>query len=167
MFGRPWLDGPTALAATIGAAPAMTIATTVALPVVRGPAPTSKMLAALHRLSGGRLVAGLGPASSRDDYAAVGAPFDERWKRFDGAVGEVRSLLGADSPPIWLASRGSPAGMRACDHETSPELTCSHCHERLSPGSVRAIPGPGGDERQRAEGMLAAAPGATASTPQS
>jgi alkanesulfonate monooxygenase SsuD/methylene tetrahydromethanopterin reductase-like flavin-dependent oxidoreductase (luciferase family) len=112
VFGRPWLDGPTALAATIDAAPAMTIATTVALPVVRGPAPTSKMLAALHRLSGGRLVAGLGPGSSRDDYAAVGAPFDERWKRFDGAVGEVRSLLGADSPPIWLASWGSPAGMR-------------------------------------------------------
>lgn len=112
VFGRPWLDGPTALAATIDAAPAMTIATTVALPVVRGPAPTSKMLAALHRLSGGRLVAGLGPGSSRDDYAAVGAPFDERWKRFDGAVGEVRSLLGVDSPPIWLASWGSPAGMR-------------------------------------------------------
>jgi DNA-binding HxlR family transcriptional regulator len=54
-----------------------------------------------------------------------------------------------------------------CDHETSPELTCSHCHQRLSPGSVRAIPGPGADERQRAEGMLPAAPGATASTPQS
>jgi alkanesulfonate monooxygenase SsuD/methylene tetrahydromethanopterin reductase-like flavin-dependent oxidoreductase (luciferase family) len=108
VFGRPWLDGPTALAATIDAAPAMTIATTVALPVVRGPAPTSKMLAALHRLSGGRLVAGLGPASSRDDYAAVGAPFDERWKRFDGAVGEVRSLLGADS----LHRSGSRVGAR-------------------------------------------------------
>ena len=90
----------------------MTIATTVALPVVRGPAPTAKMLAALHRLSAGRLVAGLGPGSSRDDYALVGAAFDERWKRFDRAVGEIRSLLGAESPPIWLASWGSPAGMR-------------------------------------------------------
>jgi alkanesulfonate monooxygenase SsuD/methylene tetrahydromethanopterin reductase-like flavin-dependent oxidoreductase (luciferase family) len=112
VFTRPWLDGPTALAATIDAAADMTIATTVALPVVRGPAPTATMLAALYRLSGGRLVAGLGPGSSRDDYAAVGVPFEERWKRFDRAVGEVRSLLGAQSPPLWLASWGSPAGLR-------------------------------------------------------
>jgi alkanesulfonate monooxygenase SsuD/methylene tetrahydromethanopterin reductase-like flavin-dependent oxidoreductase (luciferase family) len=112
VFSRPWLDGPTALAATLDAAADMTIATTVALPVVRGPAPTAKMLAALHALSGGRLVAGLGPGSSRDDYALVGVPFDERWQRFDGAVGEVRSLLGDEAPPIWLASWGSAAGMR-------------------------------------------------------
>lgn len=112
VFSRPWLDGPTALAATIDAAADMTIATTVALPVVRGAAPTAKMLAALHELSGGRLVAGLGPGSSRDDYAMVGAAFDERWKRFDRAVGEVRSLLSGEAPPIWLASWGSPAGMR-------------------------------------------------------
>jgi alkanesulfonate monooxygenase SsuD/methylene tetrahydromethanopterin reductase-like flavin-dependent oxidoreductase (luciferase family) len=112
VFSRPWLDGPTALAATIDAAADMTIATTVALPVVRGAAPTAKTLAALHQLSGGRLVAGLGPGSSRDDYAMVGAAFDERWKLFARAVGEVRSLLGAGAPPIWLASWGSPAGMR-------------------------------------------------------
>lgn len=112
VFSRPWLDGPTALAATIDAAAGMTVATTVALPVVRGAAPTAKTLAALHQLSGGRLVAGLGPGSSRDDYALVGAAFDERWKLFANAVGEVRSHLGTGGPPIWLASWGSPAGMR-------------------------------------------------------
>jgi alkanesulfonate monooxygenase SsuD/methylene tetrahydromethanopterin reductase-like flavin-dependent oxidoreductase (luciferase family) len=112
VFSRPWLDGPTALAATIDPAAGMTIATTVALPVVRGAAPTAKTLATLHQLSGGRLVAGLGPGSSRDDYAMVGAAFDERWKLFARAVGEVRSLLGPGAPPIWLASWGSPAGMR-------------------------------------------------------
>ena len=41
-----------------------------------------------------------------------------------------------------------------CGHETQPTLTCSHCREELVTGSVRAIPGPGADERQRAEGML-------------
>jgi alkanesulfonate monooxygenase SsuD/methylene tetrahydromethanopterin reductase-like flavin-dependent oxidoreductase (luciferase family) len=112
VFSRPWLDGPTALAATIDAAAGMTIATTVALPVVRGAAPTAKTLAALHQLSGGRLVAGLGPGSSRDDYALVGAAFDQRWQLFANAAAEVRSLLGTEGPPIWLASWGSPAGMR-------------------------------------------------------
>jgi alkanesulfonate monooxygenase SsuD/methylene tetrahydromethanopterin reductase-like flavin-dependent oxidoreductase (luciferase family) len=136
LFGRPWLDGPTALAATIGASADMTLATTVCLPVVRGPVQSAKMLAAIDRLSGGRLVAGVGPGSSPRDYAAVGVPFDERWRRFDEAIRVLRSLLteNAESvvgsfystegvrlepppsspagPPIWIASWGSPAGLR-------------------------------------------------------
>jgi alkanesulfonate monooxygenase SsuD/methylene tetrahydromethanopterin reductase-like flavin-dependent oxidoreductase (luciferase family) len=115
-FGRPWLDGPTALAATLEASEDMTIATTVALPVIRGPVQTAKMLAALDRLSGGRLVAGMGPGSSPRDYAAVGVPFEERWKRFDEAVRAMRSVLDEEAeparPPIWIASWGSPAGLR-------------------------------------------------------
>jgi alkanesulfonate monooxygenase SsuD/methylene tetrahydromethanopterin reductase-like flavin-dependent oxidoreductase (luciferase family) len=136
LFGRPWLDGPTALAATLEASGDMTIATTVALPVIRGPVQTAKLLAALDRLSGGRLVAGLGPGSSAADYAAAGIPFEERWPRFDEAIRALRSLLrddepecdgrfystagiklepppvSPDGPPIWLGSWGSPAGMR-------------------------------------------------------
>jgi alkanesulfonate monooxygenase SsuD/methylene tetrahydromethanopterin reductase-like flavin-dependent oxidoreductase (luciferase family) len=115
-FERPWLDGPTALAATLDASADMTIATTVALPVIRGPVQTAKMLAALDRLSGGRLVAGVGPGSSPRDYAAVRVPFEERWKRFDEAIRAMRSVLDDEAepgrPPIWIASWGSPAGLR-------------------------------------------------------
>jgi alkanesulfonate monooxygenase SsuD/methylene tetrahydromethanopterin reductase-like flavin-dependent oxidoreductase (luciferase family) len=115
-FGRPWLDGPTALAAALEASADMTIATTVALPVIRGPIQTAKMLAALDRLSGGRLVAGVGPGSSRRDYDAVGVAFEERWKRFDEAVRVMRSVLDEEvatgRPPIWIASWGSAAGLR-------------------------------------------------------
>jgi alkanesulfonate monooxygenase SsuD/methylene tetrahydromethanopterin reductase-like flavin-dependent oxidoreductase (luciferase family) len=115
-FGRPWLDGPTALAATLDASAEMTIATTVALPVIRGPIQTAKTLAALDRLSGGRLVAGVGPGSSPRDYAAVGVPFEGRWKRFDEAVHAMRPVLDEEvepgRPPIWIASWGSPAGLR-------------------------------------------------------
>jgi alkanesulfonate monooxygenase SsuD/methylene tetrahydromethanopterin reductase-like flavin-dependent oxidoreductase (luciferase family) len=109
-FQRPWLDGPTALAAAIEASGAMTLATTVALPVIRGPVQTAKMLGALDALSGGRLVAGVGPGSSRRDYAAVGVPFEERWQRFDAAVGTLRAQL--PELPLWIASWGSPAGLR-------------------------------------------------------
>ena len=135
-FQRPWIDGPTALAATIDAAPDTTIATTVALPVIRGPVQTAKTLASLDLLSGGRLVAGVGPGSSPRDYAAVGVPFEERWRRFDEAIRALRSLLSADAesftgdfysteglaieprpvrregPPLWIASWGSAAGLR-------------------------------------------------------
>ena len=136
VFSRPWLDGPTALAALIEASREMTLVTTASLPVLRGPLQLAKTLAALDVLSGGRLVAGVGPGSSADDYAAVGLPFQERWQRFDEAVQVLRALLHDDGgrfegrfysargarleprpaqtpgPPIWVASWGSPAGLR-------------------------------------------------------
>ena len=136
LFGRPWLDGPTALAATLDAAAGMTLATTVALPVIRGPVQTAKLLGALDRLTDGALIAGVGPGSSAQDYAAAGVAFDERWPRFEEAVRAVRALLGDNEPPfegtfystagltleprparpggppLWVGSWGSAAGLR-------------------------------------------------------
>jgi len=136
LFARPWLDGPSALAAVLGESADMAVATTIALPVVRGPVQTAKLLASLDILSGGRLVAGLGPGSSPRDYAVAGVDFDERWKRFDEAVSVLRSLLSEEAepfagtfystdglaleprpprpegPPLWIASWGSAAGLR-------------------------------------------------------
>jgi len=136
LFPRPWLDGPTALAAVLGRTGQMDLATTVALPVVRGPVALAKSLAAIDLLSGGRLVVGVGPGSSARDYAAVGIPFEERWKRLDEAVRAMRALwLGEGSsfrgefysteglvlkpypaqrsgPPVWIGSWGSNAGLR-------------------------------------------------------
>ena len=136
VFSRPWLDGPTALAALVDESQGMTLATTASLPVLRGPFPLAKTLAAIDVLSGGRLVVGAGPGSSAGDYAAVGLRFQERWRRFDEAVQVLRVLLHGDSagfegefyttrgvvleprpvqrpgPPIWIASWGSPAGLR-------------------------------------------------------
>jgi alkanesulfonate monooxygenase SsuD/methylene tetrahydromethanopterin reductase-like flavin-dependent oxidoreductase (luciferase family) len=133
VFRRAWMDGPTALATVLQAAGDMSIATTVALPVVRGPAHTAKLLAALHMLSDGRLIAGVGPGSSAADFAAAGIPFAQRWARFDEAVRVLRVLLGKDTtpfhgtfytsdaeetlaagaagPPLWISSWGSTAGV--------------------------------------------------------
>ena len=136
VFGVGWLDGLTALAAVLSHTADMALATTVALPVVRGPVALAKALAAIDRLSGGRLLVGVGPGSSEQDYAAVGIEFAERWQRFDEAVGVLRALWRKDGtpftgrfystegvrldpppgrsggPPIWIGSWGSPAGLR-------------------------------------------------------
>ncbi len=136
VFGRPWLDGPTALAAVLGHTGRMALATTVALPVVRGPVALAKSLAAIDLLSGGRLIVGIGPGSSARDYAAVGIPFEERWKRLDETVHALRALWSREgapfrgefystedltlepypaqrpAPPIWIGSWGSEAGLR-------------------------------------------------------
>jgi alkanesulfonate monooxygenase SsuD/methylene tetrahydromethanopterin reductase-like flavin-dependent oxidoreductase (luciferase family) len=65
VFSTPWLDGLTALAAAIERSGEMTLATTISLAGLRGPVPLAKALAALDLLSEGRLIAGLGPGSSR------------------------------------------------------------------------------------------------------
>jgi alkanesulfonate monooxygenase SsuD/methylene tetrahydromethanopterin reductase-like flavin-dependent oxidoreductase (luciferase family) len=136
LFATPWLDGPTALVAVASRAASMQLATTVALPVVRGPVPLAKQLAAIDVLSNGRVVAGVGPGSSTADYAAVGIDFEERWPRFDESISVLRALwqehappfvgryystdglrltprpARADGIPIWVGSWGSAAGLR-------------------------------------------------------
>ena len=99
VFSRPWLDGLTALAAVIDRSGEMTLATTISLASLRGPVALAKALAALDVLSGGRLVAGVGPGSSERDYDAVGVPFHDRWRRFEEAVTILRSLLGQERAP--------------------------------------------------------------------
>src|SRR5262245_30048065 len=123
VFGTPWLDGPTALAAVVERSASMELATTVSLVSLRGPVQLAKTLVALDVLSGGRVVAGAGPGSSKRDYDAVGVPFDNRWRRFDEATAKLRALLQPDSllapaprrdggVPLWLASWGSEARLR-------------------------------------------------------
>ena len=126
VFQTPWLDGPAALASVIERSGEMALATTVALAVVRGPVPLAKALAAIDVLSGGRLIAGVGPGSSAADYAVQDIPFDERWKRFDEAVAVLRALLRGETVagvqlapapvqpggvPVWIGSWGSDAGL--------------------------------------------------------
>jgi len=123
LFGTPWLDGPTALAAVVERSGAMELATTVSLVSLRGPVALAKTLAALDLLSEGRVIAGVGPGSSERDYEAVGVPWEERWRRFEEGTARLRALLGADSElapaprrdggvPLWIASWGSQAGLR-------------------------------------------------------
>jgi alkanesulfonate monooxygenase SsuD/methylene tetrahydromethanopterin reductase-like flavin-dependent oxidoreductase (luciferase family) len=135
-FSVPWLDGPTALAAMVEHSRTMTLATTVSLPVVRGPVPLAKTLAAIDRLSDGRLLVAVGPGSSEKDFECVGLDFSERWMRLDECIDALRASWRADAtpfvgrfystegirlaplprrpegPPIWVGSWGSEAGLR-------------------------------------------------------
>ena len=136
VFGTPWLDGPTALAAAIERSGDLALATTVSLVALRGPVALAKALAALDILSGGRVIAGVGPGSSLRDYGAVGVPFADRWSRFEESVRVLRALLGRGAAPkrthyyavpeaeltpapvqgggipLWIGSWGSSAGLR-------------------------------------------------------
>ena len=139
LFSRPWLDGLTALAAVAGRSGGMTLVTTVALAALRGPVPLAKALSALDVLSGGRVIAGVGPGSSKADYDAAGVPFEQRWQRFDDTLPLIRALLqpataggAGDGGPAAGCSRrrGKAAGSRCGSGAGAPGLACA------------ALPGP-------------------------
>ena len=131
-FSVPWLDGLVALSAAAQSCGPLDLMTSVTLPSLRGPMPVASALAALSCLSAGKVIAGVGPGSSAVDYSLTRQPFNERWSRFEAAVVRLRELLAAGRPtdpkdpvpppaavavacstiPVWLASWGSPAGLR-------------------------------------------------------
>ena len=133
VWSRPWLDGPTTIASVISAAGDMTLATSVALPVVRHPVVVAKTLTTLACLATGPVVGGLGPGSSSADYQAVGIPFEDRWARFDEALRLVRALVRGEPtspgkyyaaearlapipdrvPQVWFGSWGSDRRLAA------------------------------------------------------
>lgn len=161
VFQEPWLDGLVALASVIEASGDLTLATTVALPVIRGVPQLAKAAAALDFLSGGRLLLGVGPGSSRADYALAHVPFEERWPRFEAAVRELRSLLAGGDPaltpgpvresgvPIWIGSWGSPAGLRrvarlgdgwlASAYNTTPSAIARDREEHHTPTALATM----------------------------
>jgi alkanesulfonate monooxygenase SsuD/methylene tetrahydromethanopterin reductase-like flavin-dependent oxidoreductase (luciferase family) len=118
---------------------------TGALPVVRGAHSLARALAAIDQLSDGRLIAGVAPGSSRRDYDLVGIPFEQRWSRFDDALTVLRAEL---STPLWVASWGSPAGLRrvaahgdgwlASAFNTTPERFAA-AREQLPDGFPNAL----------------------------
>lgn len=159
VYQRPWLDGLAALAAAAARTSTAGLMTSVALPVVRGPFALAKALAAIDRMSGGRLDAGIGPGSSRRDYGLAGIPFDERWPRFDEAAQTLRTLLRPgspafvgrfyssegtrleppparpDGPRLWIGSWGSEAGIRRVARLADGWLASAY---NTTPADVRA-----------------------------
>lgn len=133
---RPWLDGPTMLAAVLPRLRHMVPMTAVVLPVVRGPMALARGLTALDLLSGGRLIAGVGAGSSEADYLAAAIPYAQRWERFDESLSFLRAVWSeADEPfkgrfyssdgavldpgpaqkggpRLWIGAWGSDAGLR-------------------------------------------------------
>ena len=102
---HPWLDGPSALTTVLTRTKRMTLMTSTALPVVRGPVPLAKTMTAIDVLSkdvlsNGRLVVGIGPGSTARDYVAVGVPFEERWRRFWESVQALRTLFQGNDVPF-------------------------------------------------------------------
>ncbi|MFD0577205.1 LLM class flavin-dependent oxidoreductase [Dactylosporangium darangshiense] len=103
-----WLAGNTR---TIG------LGTTVLITPYRHPLLTARMAANLGALSGGRLVLGVGVGWAREEFAALGVPFEQRGRLTDRYLDEILAAWKdeRDYPgggvPLWIGGN-SDAGLR-------------------------------------------------------
>lgn len=114
---------------TLAAAAAVTrrirLATTILIAAYRGGAAVlAKQLATVDELSGGRLAVGVAAGGRADDFEAAGQPYQQRGRRLDTLVTELREIwtaagsigprpVAAGGPPIWVGGHTDAALRRA------------------------------------------------------
>ncbi len=113
------------------------IGTSVAILPYRNPVVTAKMAATLDILSGGRLVFGVGPGWMREEFEALGVPYESRGRMTDEYIEIMKTLWEKDDPeykgeffsfsdvrfdpkpvqkprpPVWIAGSSERAMRRA------------------------------------------------------
>lgn len=60
---------------------------------LRGTVDTAYRVLTLHHLAEGRLLLGVGPGSTREDFDAFGVPYEERFARFEAELPCLQELL--------------------------------------------------------------------------
>jgi probable F420-dependent oxidoreductase len=86
------------------------LGTSVLVLPMRHPLPLAKELATLHNLSGGRLILGAGVGWLEAEFAALGAPFNERGRRMDEGIAMMRAVWTQD--PVTFKAKYIPAEIR-------------------------------------------------------
>ncbi len=79
--GLPWLDPLGTLLFVAACTERLQLGTTVLILGYRPPVQTAKLLSTLDVLSGGRLILGVGVGWMREEFEALGMPFDHRGER--------------------------------------------------------------------------------------
>lgn len=81
-----------------GVTSTITFGTAILILPQHNPVVTAKQVATLDRLSGGRVILGIGVGWMREEFDAIGVPFDDRGARTDEYVAAMRELWSAESP---------------------------------------------------------------------
>ncbi len=137
--GHHALDPFVALAFAAAATSRLRLETNLCIAAYRNPFLLAKAVATLDALSGGRTILGIGAGYLEGEFAALGAPFDERNDRTDEAIRAMRAAWSGDSvvmegahfdaagntmlpkparaggPPIWIGGNAKRAIRRAVE----------------------------------------------------
>jgi probable F420-dependent oxidoreductase len=136
LYPAPFYDPFVTLGWLASQAPGLEIGTTVVVLPYRHPLLTARLSANLDQLSGGRFILGVGVGETRQEFAALGVPFEQRGALTDEylaaiktfwtsevasyagrlvAFSEVHTVRPVQSPhpPIWIAGSSDAALRRA------------------------------------------------------
>src|ERR1700736_1493315 len=83
--------------------------TVLGLPM-RHPLPLAKELATLHNFSEGGLILGAGAGWLKEEFAALGVPFEERGRRLDEGIAMMRAVWSQD--PVSFDAKYIPAAIK-------------------------------------------------------
>jgi len=116
-YPAPFYEPFTTLSWLAGITERVRLGTTVLVVPYRHPLLIARMAANLSQLSGGRFVLGVGVGWARQEYEALGVPFERRGALTDSHLEAVRAAWRDDEDyrgghiPIWVGGN-SDAGMR-------------------------------------------------------
>src|SRR4051812_23224944 len=118
-YPAPFYEPFTTLSWLAGVTERVRLGTTVLIVPYRHPLLVARMAANLQRLSGGRLVLGVGVGWARQEFAALGVPFERRGRLTDEALATVRAAWADEADyagppvPIWVGGHSAAALRRA------------------------------------------------------
>ena len=127
------------LAWVAGQTSTIRLATGILILPQRNPVVTAKAVATLDTLSGGRVILGVGAGWLKEEFDALGVPFEQRGARLDDGVAAMRAL--------WTQDRPTHDG----DFYAFREAVCS---PRPPSGSVPIVIGGHSDAAARRAGRL-------------
>ncbi|WP_369148787.1 LLM class flavin-dependent oxidoreductase [Streptomyces sp. R44] len=116
-YPAPFYEPFTTLSWLAGVTSRVRLGTTVLIAPYRHPLLTARMAANLDALSGGRLVLGVGVGWARQEFDALGIPFERRGRLTDAHLQALReawadtAAYGDRRIPVWIGGH-SDAGLR-------------------------------------------------------
>ncbi|WP_441247758.1 LLM class flavin-dependent oxidoreductase [Kitasatospora sp. McL0602] len=114
-YPAPFYDPFTTLSWLAGLTTKVRLGTTVLILPYRHPLLVARMAVSLNRLSGGRLVLGVGVGWARQEYEALGVPFTARGRLTDEYLATLREAWReesgdqAGSIPVWVGGNSDAA----------------------------------------------------------
>lgn len=87
-----WPDPLVTLAAIAGVTERLRVCTSIYIVPLRPAAAVAKMVATVDAISGGRLTLGVGAGWQRREFAALGVPFEERFRRLEDTLRACKVL---------------------------------------------------------------------------
>ncbi|MEV8313471.1 LLM class flavin-dependent oxidoreductase [Streptomyces sp. NPDC059900] len=118
-YPAPFYEPFTTLAWMAGITTRIKLGTTVLITPYRHPLLVARMAANLHELSGKRLVLGVGVGWAREEFEALGVPFERRGALTDECLRTLRTAWRDDADyrcgqiPIWIGGNSDAAIRRA------------------------------------------------------